>query len=861
MGSREVYNELARLAQNPKITAEKGLLRTLNNSALGFVSDLHNMEINDNGVVVRRKGTRLISKSTEQHRWYFLEESVINSVNFLFGLDYRRRLYCWLKYWPELNIRVFSKLITNDFIINTGAGESSTRQVSFSRGSKFWFTNFEDHIDIVNNFGDIYRIMKNGIIRITKNVYAPQDEHIKDDLNEVRTGASEDVVCYMDVKDVSQREIPDGLVNFIDTDNSDYEEIIGDIEVARVNDAGKLSKLSKPYGINTYRKGFVSMVDGMTINADTALELDFIARSFYGKTSDQDGFLISRNTDGSYDVDESLLLVSNNMGLKRVEILLFYDNPHKNYFYNGDEQFNASSVNNKMYMFLPYGSAGDISDKLSSSSIGRFISIVDVRGMNYDLDDVPIGNIDAYIVDKHEGKFQMPTILDADIASSDDEITCTYSRSDYIDDYMKGTYYELNVTADYIDDLDLATNYIFDDEDGFTTTEFKAVLSGNLLYNADASSGNEWVAQQVYYWYKGGQLDKTSVAIRNLGFDTWSVVDYDTTPVGSSSNFIDNVDTITKEVKISIEYDSNPDVYLAKDQFVDFINNGFRFAVVQGDRILAVSQRGLSITQSDEKDFIYKIEASREAGEENEANAPSGQFYKIFSPICALEHLGIRTSGYKRKDIVDVVRDPKHIKVNNNVVFVVQGNQLWTCKSDDWLLDDVIEVSMGINQIETFHAGIMLATEKGLYYFEAGKTLRKVINGDNIISQNIQKNRGGVVVFSEDGSVYMCRMNITASGAEYPVVVKISTVISEEIFNPKASIVSVDDTIYISSEYEIWGFSVSGNTGRWDKKYSFDMPINKLAKFDNRLVIAFNQQFDKESIYTPPSGISVIGDL
>jgi hypothetical protein len=104
-------------------------------------------------------------------------------------------------------------------------------------------------------------------------------------------------------------------------------------------------------------------------------------------------------------------------------------------------------------------------------------------------------------------------------------------------------------------------------------------------------------------------------------------------------------------------------------------------------------------------------------------------------------------------------------------------------------------------------------------------------------------------------------MNITASGAEYPVVVKISTVISEEIFNPKASIVSVDDTIYISSEYEIWGFSVSGNTGRWDKKYSFDMPINKLAKFDNRLVIAFNQQFDKESIYTPPSGISVIGDL
>ena len=79
MSRTELVNELNRYLKTPTVTFEKGLMQTDNDSVLGYVSDLKNMEI-DNGVVSRRSGNRYLSNPDVTNKYIFMKELIVNGV-------------------------------------------------------------------------------------------------------------------------------------------------------------------------------------------------------------------------------------------------------------------------------------------------------------------------------------------------------------------------------------------------------------------------------------------------------------------------------------------------------------------------------------------------------------------------------------------------------------------------------------------------------------------------------------------------------------------------------------------------------------------------------------------------------------
>ncbi len=861
MGKREIIRELATLARNPKISFEKGLIKTLNNDKLGFVSDMNNMEINDNDVLMRRRGTRLMSNPGEPHKFHFIESAFINGVEFMFGLDYKRSLYCWLEFWPELTMEVYDNSFLKKHTQNTPLGAIKTSHLSFQRGSNFWFNDFEDHIDIINNYGDAYRIMKGGFVRIAKRVFEPYNRNIDMDMLNARNGSTTDIACYMDIKDVSNKDFPKNDVNFIDTTRTDFEPVKGQLQFARVNEAGILSTLSDRYILSEYRQGYISMVDGISVSKDNEIEVDFVEVLAGDSAPAEDGVVYVTGASPGVEVETELEEIEQSYSRKAAKLII--PNIHMReerscFMYIETDSGSITPYDywgglpkDKVFLFFPYEGASPKAH-LTTSDVGKIIKIENIHFQTNKVNT--IGDMFCRIVAEHTGQF-VPDWEAPDPAEVTNNIVSLEYTGDIVPDGI-GTLYELDIEpeellSDYVYRLKWTDAYFDDNIFAWTADQpgfFSGLFECELVINPDYSSADEdeYECAEYRYKYKSRFLEEDTilVGLRDKGFDCWEVVANDV----FLRYLCKDVNSSNKKIEIDTIGFDTVDVFLNQEDFYNFMDNGFRFAVIKDDNIISKSQR--CIADKDTYNPMYSWIDDRVVGEKNYGSKPpEGLNAKLmYLPITSIRNLFSRSEAFKKKEIAEIVRDPKDIVTNNSAVFVLQGGQLWKGQPN-WILDQVREINTGVLAIEAFYSGVLLATNSGLFYFN--KDMRSVVNGANIKASVAKEVKSGVVVIDRSGDIYLVRMQYTANGAEYPIADKISNVISEEIFSPTSKVASVDDTIYIATDKTVWGFSL-GERPRWDKKYEFDKNIDMISEFDNRLLIVFSQNTDKLDVFTLP---------
>ena len=265
MPKSQIYEELKRLLVNPKITFEKGLIATSNDTTLGYVSDMNNMEI-EGGVISNRKGSFCLNDPDEEYAWRVLTEATLCGVSMLIGVTMKREVYVMVEEIHQKLMPIYKKGI-DPFRI--GSDGDLSFKLQFTRGSKFFIENMESeqYFYIANEFGDIFRINKDSYIQFFEEYdYDSRPDSYRVEADAVRgLGSytdffSKNIGVYLDVVDVSFKE------NFsiipIGHDNEFTVPVRGNIRYAPINNAGIIGRFSDTIAITDYKRLVFSPFNG-----------------------------------------------------------------------------------------------------------------------------------------------------------------------------------------------------------------------------------------------------------------------------------------------------------------------------------------------------------------------------------------------------------------------------------------------------------------------------------------------------------------------------------------------------------------------------------------------------------------------
>ena len=196
------FKQIVRTIQN-KIPVSKGLIRRSRETEQGYLADIHNFELED-GTLKFRQGTRLMANMVDE-LWYDIQSFKFGNTELVMGINYKRELWGWLAKWPETSFKIWN---TSPFrrayphVIKNGVAVTNGH-FSFKRGNKFYMLEDNFSVILVNDYAEIFRIMKNGCFRITADYdYADQREAIQDARDD--DSLSEGRI-YLDIKEATNK--------------------------------------------------------------------------------------------------------------------------------------------------------------------------------------------------------------------------------------------------------------------------------------------------------------------------------------------------------------------------------------------------------------------------------------------------------------------------------------------------------------------------------------------------------------------------------------------------------------------------------------------------------------------------------
>jgi len=175
------FKQFIRIVQN-KMPLNAGLLRKSVQRGQGYLGDLHNFEL-DEDIARLRLGTRVVGLM-EDASWYDVKSFKISDTEIILGLNYKRELWGWLDKWAETNFKICNTSPFRKYNhTNISGVKFEDSHFSFDKGNKFWFEEDDFSILIMNDYGEIFRIMKRGHFRITGDAEASYDTAIEESLH------------------------------------------------------------------------------------------------------------------------------------------------------------------------------------------------------------------------------------------------------------------------------------------------------------------------------------------------------------------------------------------------------------------------------------------------------------------------------------------------------------------------------------------------------------------------------------------------------------------------------------------------------------------------------------------------------
>lgn len=956
---KELFQELQRLYQTPRITFERGLMQTEDDSALGFVSDMSNFEITDGGMIKRRAGSKVLNNSPflTQNRWHFIKSFNISGATVILGLNMRREMYAWLMEYPEVDFLVCRRGVQPEFLKNTAnTTPTETMQMCFTRGGKFWILDDEQYVYVCNDFGDAYRINKRGYFQI--DLFRDNPSFMSTSTKALSLAVAHSVAAnninyvralYLDIKDATNK-LPDTF-HLLEDRYRRTVPIDGGVRVAYRNECGAISEFSDPIVLPESKSVIVSRFPGVTTKSEDTdyteprLTIDADFNKLTYRADDPDAatsttypkLFVNRRlnlTKNAFYFDYDTTALTNVLDVTDTGVLprkctIFYIKKILTSGISGGDIKNASGGSLSNYDPYLFGNSTlsemedtfwmmvddddattttyrDFNIDSTDESFGNFIRLEDLR---YFGSSTEVATTTTTITDDMVSKGSIDTFIEplaTTVGSGINDIDFTHvgweaygTATKKIASYYKDAKlfdgqpsYQLTTLAVLYAYGNLATKKLYKLHHlGFKPTfslpmELEVRNSGEVMYKQVAFFGNIMYANvrmkvdgsdfhlqknaMIYndaFWY-----NSNCYAMNYNWYNTWNILEVgagkdlplivEATPAFSSRSYLE-VDPVTKAISYyNNAYDNTtgiaPDVRAliplesgmgAGDKATDiFMDNADRFVVWNEGRIISESQRGWynKDAAGRRRDFIYDHPMADPA----QRNRPPFPLRKQVCPISSLDYQSIFGYDYAISEVRTAISNPQFMAMSNKHIFVIQRDLLYV-GGTDLMLTNFTAIPHTVVGMHEFYDGVLVLTHNGFYRVNQKLELHLINDSSNITVKASVAGNGGVYTVASDGRIHFTHMVYTASGTPAPVVEWVNQQMYSLSFGNIPKMAFVKDTLYIATDYEIYGL-----TGQsWTKKYYFDGEnIDGIGEVDGELIVWFNNGTTKVNLFNVPIG-------
>lgn len=855
--SKDLIRQIQKLSRTPKITFEKGLMRTENDNQLGYVSDLTNMEI-ENGTVRRREGSRLINDNTDKLYWVLLETIEITGTKMLIGIDTQRDVYCWLEQWPEYNFKLCRKGMHRPYHRTT----SADYHLHFTRGEKYWIISNDDYYWIINDYGDAHRLNRNGYIQINEELTGFGPVNLNSLYDSHFDPSNTDLAVYVEIAEATNHAAPSDFY-LLDDYNENVVPLRGLVRTAFKNECNVISTFSEPQVLPEYRRVAVSIVDG--INADSNRWNAKYGGIAY--TSDSSSFYILRSGSVTAAVYYGVTAAATAGGDRRNVTsnetrtdfnynLLYVAGSAEVYSSAGSAWNSWSSVTDDTYYLAPF------SYRIGTALFSGLEQTATMTGF------LKIDSIAGYIETEESSSFtgfgdRLVEITDVltssqlawpmlDLATGGGSVVTTAYTSQVTRVYSpsnSGSVARLyQITGlDLDEDLTRNQRILLQDTAGASMAKFNGAV-----YNALVRVNWNTSTNQVRFTDAALKYDANSIhfgskyGFNHIEFDTWgSYTQYAPIYTGNLAQHVTSVDPLTQTAYFQTGQYTH-EYYLVNNQgeTSSYLTYGSQFVVWNDGNIVSESQIGIGSVA----EYYYQLSANNTTNNfasttylgtaavrlvnEPVTGVAGAGLHKRYMPITSLEYSSLRAYPYGINDARQVLRNPQHLAMNNGRLYVVQKGDLWI-GATDLLLYNRLDLSYTVYHMVAFWDGVLLFGSTGIYYLDSKGKERFI---ENKKARVVTKGDEGVFFIGDDNKVYVARMIVGETGNPYVQISEISQLQYDIEWGAKPQMLYVKDTLYIKTDKEVYGWK----KGIWNLKYSFDdREIDMIANFDDKLVVFF----------------------
>lgn len=824
-----------RLAQTQPVTFSEGLIRTDDNSVLGYVSDLYNTEIDRNGNIRRRKGSVVMNSGKLNEKWYFKESYQIAGVTVLFGLSYKRELWAWIGAWPETDFKVCEKNIYSRFPhYSSGSNRPDYNPwVSFSRGSSFHVLKTDRHMTIVNNLNDAVRIYNRGCFAIAKYNEDVTKTFMKEDIDASRNETDIDLALYVSVKDVTNRIMEPAIV--VKSDDR-YPLVEGTVQFAAMNEENVPGKFTDPQKIETGSPYFsifdAKYIDDTGVRFDKKSELfasDGIQHTDFAiiRKSVSDEYEIIKNADWTPDTEGETLTKEYITATIIVDEFVPQKTKTAQIIWPGSEIEGVGIANPGVFFRVIDIWTNHPNESESAGPVGRMLG---GRIMQLTTGSGPARSINA---DDYSGTWTAATDLYTyNIAASfnDKAIYNTIKLED--GDPLKGIRCS-NVKFVWAD----GQREIYDEHRAAVLFARIEVLSATTYLK---------YLDEIALEYDTSFFNNSTIMFEDIGFNLWNIFGRD---IDLQLSNLSNVDYNSKAIFDLTDGERVVVVDNTDNQADEFLKNGHRWCVKSGDKIVAKSQMGFLNKNSD--NILYQLDAVSSL-EENHNKLPF-QLKPAYLPVISLHGSSILSYPDPDKN-TDVFYDVQYAFNVDDVLIVIQDGAIWTGNTNTLKLTYDKAIQGAVLSADRFYNGVLIGTTDGIYFYNNGK-LEHCVDGQKITAITIASGTNGAVVVDDNGRLHYAYIMLMESGF-YAKVTDIHRNVSDIDFS-SAIVKYVNGVFYFAMEDQVIGLyierSEEGTIRRFDRINNFEgQKIDGITEYEGQPVLWFGTGAVKSEVFEQP---------
>lgn len=836
MATDNIFKQLLQVIQN-KRRINKGIVRRPLENTDGFVSNLYNYELDD-GVAKVRLGTRVMNAETDD-LWYTLDSFRIGDMDILIGINYKREVWAWLDKWPETNFKVCNSSPFVRYQKKSSGGDfSETRQLIFQQGNRFWLEEDNLGIIIINDYGEAYRIIKKGSVRIEED----GTEFVTSRTSNVYKSGSV-LRLYLDIKNATNK-VFDREFYLMDDKKKAGWRIAGDVRMAYVNEMDIVSELSEPINLNEYQHVMASLFPIFDVDPNEfAINVKRLVKD--GAIADNG----SRIYEGQY-----------NSGSGGIQLAATSGNTWNLSIPGTEEEADA-------LMIAVYGDSG-FADKGSGYASPTKVDIPEGLYLCVNMPFHPFcrlnttnpdaGQYTRFTMEAETGQLRYSVVKQVkSVITSFPRIKRSSSNYVYPED-EKGNVlpYDLTLTTvtgtEWLKLSDTppeqwkrkARQIKITDSAPFNDMFLK--FNGLLLQTSEPIKikrvGNTYLfPESVIRGFEFPVYDGQATLLSKGYFDTWTVA-------GESVILIKedfNEDKMSSAPATSAVSEFDVAIRGTKIDYFTEVAKNFRIALWNNDSILAKSQR--FFYDNSTREIVYESYGEIDTSYFNwglkTQNMRTGA-----SPVVAMDNTGIRKISMPLPLVRRAMRNPQHVSVSGGKLYVVEDNKLWFGSSAELMLTNEVELQSGVYGIAEFDSGVVVTTKSGMFYVAEGQ-YQKVYNSDGVVASFIAPCSGGCIAV-EDKDVYLVTKHVTDSGSWYPALQEIGTPISEVNFVGSLKSTSIGYKIYLADDWNVWVFNLK--TKAWSGVFNYGSKIQKVFRFNNKLGVSFCSDIDKRNSFDTP---------